>query len=104
MGGTGERDDLGLMNAWTVRHLLTQAAVDETVVRAQGLISGGWRITALSSSTKNIIPTYEAAPSYAGFGPVQEGLVFLYQRRQVFWLRCACVGAIAVVRGLRDQP
>ncbi len=76
MGGTGERDDLGLMNAWTVRHLLTQAAVDETVVRAQGLISGGWRITALSSSTKNIIPTYEAAPSYAGLGPIQKDWYF----------------------------
>lgn len=77
MGGTGERDDLGLMNAWSVRHLLTQAAVDETVIRSQGLISAGWRITALDSVTKNIVPTYEAAPSYAGLGAIRKDWYFL---------------------------
>ena len=37
---TGDRDDLGPLPAWYVRHFLTQAAVDEQVVRVLSLVGG----------------------------------------------------------------
>ena len=77
MGGTGERDDLGLMTSWSVRHFMTQAAVDETVIRAQGLVSAGWRTTARSQATKEIIPTYAPSSNYAGLGAPKTDWYFM---------------------------
>ncbi|HEX4159685.1 MAG TPA: hypothetical protein VHY79_14555 [Rhizomicrobium sp.] len=37
---TGDRDDLGIFPAWYARHFLTQAEVDERVVRVVSLIGG----------------------------------------------------------------
>lgn len=49
---TGDRDDLGILPAWYVRHFLTQAAVDEQVVRVVSLIGGhGFSIGLESSAT-----------------------------------------------------
>ncbi len=70
-GGTGERDDIGVLTAWSARHLLTQAAVDERVIRAVGLASGGWRVAARRSTTKQIVPVTDPSPSYTGLGTVQ---------------------------------
>lgn len=69
--GTGEREDIGLMTTWSVRHLLTQAAVDERVVRVTGLCSGGWRVCARRSTTGEIVPVTDPAPTYTGLGTVQ---------------------------------
>lgn len=71
VGGTGERNDIGVMTSWSARHLLTQAAVDERVVRVVGLASGGWRTLLKSSTTKQIIPVIDPSPSYAGLGTIQ---------------------------------
>lgn len=71
MGNTGERPDIGLFTSWAVRHLMLQSEVDETLIRVQGLASGGWRTGARYKSTKQIVPVMETAPSYAGLGTIQ---------------------------------
>lgn len=71
MSGTGERPDIGIMTSWSVRHLMRQSAVDETVIRAQGLVSGGWRTCGRKRSTRQVVPTAETAPSYVGLGVTQ---------------------------------
>lgn len=71
VGNTGERDDIGLFTAWAARHILTQAAVDERVIRVVGLCSGGWRTVHRRSTTKQIIPCTDPAPSYTGLGTIQ---------------------------------
>jgi hypothetical protein len=48
---TGERDDLGIMPAWYARHFLTQAAIDEQVVRVMSLVGGQLAIGLESSAT-----------------------------------------------------
>lgn len=71
VGGTGERDDIGIMTAWSVRHLMTQSAVDEKVIRVVGLCSGGWRQVSRKQSTKQIIPCVDPSPSYTGLGTIE---------------------------------
>jgi hypothetical protein len=52
LGTTGERDDLGILPAWYARHFLTQAAVDEQVVRVVSLVGGhGFSIGLEDSAT-----------------------------------------------------
>lgn len=51
---TGERDDIGVISAWAARHFLTQAAVDETVVRVVGLAGGQWSIHLRDTTTKSL--------------------------------------------------
>jgi hypothetical protein len=49
---TGERDDLGIAPSWYARHFLTQAHVDEHVVRVAGLVGGhGFSIGLENSAT-----------------------------------------------------
>jgi hypothetical protein len=71
MGNGGERLDIGVLTSWAARHLLTQAAVDERVIRVVGLASGGWRTCLRKQSTKQIIATIDASPSYTGLGTIQ---------------------------------
>ena len=52
---TGERDDLGIVPAWYARHFLTQASVDEQVVRVASLVGGQFSI-GLESYKTNTIP------------------------------------------------
>jgi hypothetical protein len=50
---TGERDDIGPIPSWYVRHFLTQTAVDEQVVRIVSLIGGhGFSVGLENSATK----------------------------------------------------
>jgi hypothetical protein len=63
-GGTGERDDIGILPAWYVRHLLSQRAIDEQVVRVAGLAQGHAAIAVYSNATKTIKPLN--AGTYAG--------------------------------------
>lgn len=71
MAGTGEREDIGILPGYFVRHLLTQSAVDERMVRTSGLSSGGWRQCARRSTTNQIIPVTDISASYAGLGTIQ---------------------------------
>lgn len=71
VGGTGERDDIGILTSWAARHLLTQAAVDERVIRVVGLCSAGWRQLTRRSTTKQIVPCTDPAASYTGLGTIQ---------------------------------
>lgn len=48
---SGERDDLGVMPAWYARHFLTQAAVDEQIVRITSLVGGHFSVGVESSAT-----------------------------------------------------
>lgn len=72
MGTTGPRAEIGVVPQWAVRHLLTQAAVDERAVRVTGLASGGWRTCIRKQSTKQVIPCVDPSPSYAGLGTIQK--------------------------------
>lgn len=71
IGGTGERNDIGVLTSWAVRHLLTQSSVDERVIRAVGMASGGWRTVVRRNSTKQIIPVVDVSPAYTGMGTIQ---------------------------------
>lgn len=51
---TGERDDIGVFPAWYARHFLTQAAVDEQVVRVVGLVQGLWSFHLRDTTTKSL--------------------------------------------------
>ncbi|HEX4081204.1 MAG TPA: hypothetical protein VHX61_20255 [Rhizomicrobium sp.] len=53
---TGDRDDLGICPAWYARHFLTQAAVDEQVVRIVSLIGGHAFSIGLESSATLSFP------------------------------------------------
>lgn len=53
---TGERDDLGILPSWYVRHFLTQAPVDEQVVRVVSLIGGHGFSIGLENSTTLSFP------------------------------------------------
>jgi hypothetical protein len=56
LGTTGERDDLGIIPSWYVRHFLTQAAVDEQVVRVASLVGGHAFAINLESSAAFTLP------------------------------------------------
>lgn len=71
IGTTGERGDIGVINSWQCRHLLTQLAVDELVVRTIGLsqINIGTCIRDLAT----LAPIHLGSParSYTGMGSSQ---------------------------------
>lgn len=71
MGTTGEREDIGILPSWYVRHLMTGSAVDERACRVNALASGGWKQTARRSTTGQIVPVVDVSASYAGLGTVQ---------------------------------
>lgn len=74
MPGTGGREDIGLLPAWHVRHVLSPTAAHEKTMRCIGLASGGWRTQLRRSAyVGGQIPCTTAAASYAGMGPVQSG-------------------------------
>ncbi len=54
VGGTGERDDIGLFNAWQARHIFNQAPVDEQAVRVIGLVGGHLNSCLRQKATKSI--------------------------------------------------
>lgn len=68
MGGTGERDDIGVLPSWSVRHLMTQSALDERIVRVNGLVPSSWRQCARKKTTGQIVPVTDPSPSYTGMG------------------------------------
>lgn len=71
MDTTGERQELGVLPAWAVRHLMTQSEADERSVRVSGLASGGWRNVVRLSTTKQVIPSVDIQASYTGMGDAQ---------------------------------
>lgn len=68
MGETGERDDIGVFPSWSVRHLMTQSALDERIVRVNGLVPSSWRQCARKKTTGQIVPVTDPSPSYTGMG------------------------------------
>ncbi len=56
LDSTGERDDIGILPAWYARHFLTQAAVDEEVLRIVSLIGGHGFSIGLENSTTLTFP------------------------------------------------
>ncbi len=51
---TGERNDIGILPSWYVRHFLTQASIDEQVVRTVSLIGGHLSVGLESARTLSI--------------------------------------------------
>lgn len=64
VGRTGEREDLGVLPGWSVKHLISQRAIDEKVVRATGLKHAHAAIAVYDSVTKSIRPLNNQ--NYAG--------------------------------------
>ena len=62
---TGERDDLGIMPAWYVRHFLTQAPVDTRVVRVISLVAGQFSV-GLENSATGTYPCVNNGPNGQG--------------------------------------
>lgn len=71
MGTTGEREDIGVLTSWAVKHIINQTATDERVVRCVGLASSGWRTGLRRSTTGQIIPCTDPSASYTGLGTIQ---------------------------------
>lgn len=70
-GTTGPRAEIGTIPLWAARHLITQSAVDERIVRVSGLAQGGYRTNVRLASTKQIVPCIDPSPSYAGLGAIR---------------------------------
>ncbi len=64
---TGERNDLGIMPTWYARHFLTQADVDETVVRVVSLVGGHGFSVGLESSAMRTHPCVNNGSSGAAY-------------------------------------
>lgn len=75
MGTVGERKEIGVWTAFHAAHFLTQAAVDDRVMRVVGLMASGWRTNIRRKSTLQIIAiAYQgtnAATAYSGLGATQ---------------------------------
>lgn len=68
MGTTGEREDIGLLPEWNVRHLIAQDEGHERVARVNALSAGGWRIALRKRQTYQPVPCVDLRPHYAGLG------------------------------------
>jgi len=66
LNSTGDRDDLGPLPAWYVRHFLTQAAVDEQVARVVSLIGGHGFAMGLENSATLSLPAVNNGPDGKG--------------------------------------
>ena len=64
---TGERPDIGILPSWYVRHFLTQAAVDERVVRVISLVGGHFSVGLESSRTKSIPSVNDGRSNGGGY-------------------------------------
>lgn len=73
MRDTGDREDIGVLPAWTVRYLLSQSGVDERNMRVTGMVQSGWSETRRVRETRQIIPATDFRPAgYAGLGANRE--------------------------------
>lgn len=72
IGGTGERDDIGLISGIHSKHYYTQAAVDERVSRIVGLAQGHYAIDITDS---NLSALNFSQGSYTGFSSSLYGSV-----------------------------
>lgn len=66
IGNTGERDDIGVLAAWFVRHLMRQDAAADKNIRVNGLSTGGWRTCVRARANKEVVPVVSVSASYAG--------------------------------------
>jgi hypothetical protein len=73
MGTTGEREDIGVLPEWNVRHLLSQAADHEQIMRVNALSAGGWRFGFRKRTTLQPVPCVDLRPQYAGLGAPEPG-------------------------------
>lgn len=72
IGGTGERDDIGLIDGYQSKHFFKQAAVDERMVRIVGLAQGHYAIDLKNGSFQ---PLNFSQGSYTGFPSSVSGTV-----------------------------
>jgi hypothetical protein len=77
---TGDRDDIGPLPAWYVRHFLTQAAVDEQVVRVVSLVGGHGFATGVENSATLSLPAVNNGPD--GKGTSYKGMA---TPNPIFW-------------------
>lgn len=73
MGNAGERGDIGVLPEWNVRHLLSQAADHEQVMRVNAMVAAGWRLSFRKKATLQPVPCVDLRPQYAGLGKPQTG-------------------------------
>lgn len=72
-GTTGPRAEIGTMPLWAARHLITQSATDERIVRVTGLAQSGYRTGVRKASTGNVVACIDPSPSYTGLGTIETG-------------------------------
>jgi len=65
IGAAGERDDIGIINAFHARHFFKQSAVDEKLMRVIALSQGNLSLCVRDVTTKGI-PNLSLATSYTG--------------------------------------
>lgn len=70
-GGTGERQELGVLPSWACAHIITQNKAEERAVRVSALASGGYVCFTHKVGTKRIPITNDIRSSYAGLGTIQ---------------------------------
>lgn len=74
IGNTGERDDIGVLAAWYVRHLLRQDAAADKNIRVNGLSTGGWRTCVRARANKEVVPVVSVSASYAGMSTPNDNI------------------------------
>jgi len=75
LDGTGERDEIGIRNAWCARWFYNRSLLDEKYVRVNGLVSGMWANAVRDLTTRGPIHLGDPAKSYAGM-PVSSATTF----------------------------
>jgi hypothetical protein len=66
LGATGERDDIGIRNAWCSRWFYNRSLVDDKYVRVNGLISGLFSNAVRDFTTRGPVHLGDPAHSYTG--------------------------------------
>lgn len=74
IGNTGERDDIGVLAAWYVRHLMRQDAAADKNIRVNGLSTGGWRTCVRARANKEVVPVVSVSASYAGMSTPNDSI------------------------------
>lgn len=74
IGSTGERDDISVIAAWYVRHLMRQDAASDKNIRVNGLSTGGWRTCIRARANKEVVPVVSVSASYAGMSTPNDNI------------------------------
>lgn len=71
MGAQGDRNDIGIVNEWQARHILSPTAANEKINRVHGLMAGGWKYNIRQRATGQLVASCAPRASYAGLGTIR---------------------------------